>query len=126
MIKIELLKTTVFAFFTNKTQLDYFKGRNFCNFREFLTSSRKFITWDTLICKLANIYSKFSALFFKARRYFIYQNLGLICRAFPVDTGRKLNVLCTFNLRPVSTGLSVLLLFKNSVTYFFLFFLLER
>ena len=22
----------------------------------------------------------------------------------PVDTGRKLNVLCTFNLRPVSTG----------------------
>ena len=26
---------------------------------------------------------------------------------FPVDTGRKLNVLCTFNLRPVSTGLCV-------------------
>ena len=24
---------------------------------------------------------------------------------FPVDTGRKLNVLCTFNVRPVSTGL---------------------
>ena len=24
--------------------------------------------------------------------------------SFPVDTGRKLNVLCTFNLRPVSTG----------------------
>ena len=24
---------------------------------------------------------------------------------FPVDTGCKLNVLCTFNLRPVSTGL---------------------
>ena len=24
---------------------------------------------------------------------------------FPVDTGRKLNVLCTFNLRPVSAGL---------------------
>ena len=23
----------------------------------------------------------------------------------PVDTGRKLNVLCAFNLRPVSTGL---------------------
>ena len=23
--------------------------------------------------------------------------------SFPVDTGRKLNVLCTFNLRPVST-----------------------
>ena len=23
---------------------------------------------------------------------------------FPVDTGRKLNVLCTFNLGPVSTG----------------------
>ena len=23
--------------------------------------------------------------------------------ANPVDTGRKLNVLCTFNLRPVST-----------------------
>ena len=23
---------------------------------------------------------------------------------YPVDTGRKLNVLCTFNLRPVSTG----------------------
>ena len=28
---------------------------------------------------------------------------------FPVDTGRKLNVLCTFNLRPVSTGLDFLL-----------------
>ena len=26
-------------------------------------------------------------------------------KTFPVDTGRKLNVLCTFNLRPVSTGL---------------------
>ena len=25
----------------------------------------------------------------------------------PVDTGRKLNVLCTFNLRPVSTGTSI-------------------
>ena len=24
--------------------------------------------------------------------------------SFPVDTGRKLNVLCTFNLRPVSAG----------------------
>ena len=24
---------------------------------------------------------------------------------FPVDTGHKLNVLCMFNLRPVSTGL---------------------
>ena len=24
----------------------------------------------------------------------------------PVDTGRKLNVLCTFNLRPASTGKS--------------------
>ena len=24
---------------------------------------------------------------------------------FPVDTGRKFNVLCTFNLRPASTGL---------------------
>ena len=24
--------------------------------------------------------------------------------AVPVDTGRLLNVLCTFNLRPVSTG----------------------
>ena len=24
----------------------------------------------------------------------------------PIDTGRKLNVLCTFNLRPVSTGKS--------------------
>ena len=23
---------------------------------------------------------------------------------YPVDTGRKLNVLCTFNLRPVSNG----------------------
>ena len=23
---------------------------------------------------------------------------------YPVDTGRKLNVLCTFNLRPVSMG----------------------
>ena len=23
---------------------------------------------------------------------------------YPVDTGHKLNVLCTFNLRPVSTG----------------------
>ena len=26
---------------------------------------------------------------------------------FPVDTGHKLNVLCTFNLRPASTGLLV-------------------
>ena len=24
--------------------------------------------------------------------------------AGPVDTGRELNVLCTFNLRPLSTG----------------------
>ena len=27
-------------------------------------------------------------------------------RTYPVDTGRKLNVLCTFSLRPVSTGYS--------------------
>ena len=28
-----------------------------------------------------------------------------LCMQFPVDTGRKLNVLCTFNLRPVPTRL---------------------
>ena len=43
---------------------------------------------------------------------------------FPVDTGRKLNVhktfrkrplnvLCTFNLRPVSTGVNVTMLQNN-------------
>ena len=26
-------------------------------------------------------------------------------KTIPVETGRKLNVLCTFNLRPVSTGI---------------------
>ena len=31
----------------------------------------------------------------------------------PMDTGQKLNVLCTFNLRPVSTGRQVI-----SVAYF--------
>ena len=28
----------------------------------------------------------------------------LVLNRFPIDTGRKLNVLCTLNLRPVSTG----------------------
>ena len=27
--------------------------------------------------------------------------------SFPIDTGRKLNVLCAFDLRPVSTGLQL-------------------
>ena len=31
-------------------------------------------------------------------------NVALRRKLDPVDTGRKLNVLCTFNLRPVSTG----------------------
>ena len=31
----------------------------------------------------------------------------------PADTGRKLNVLCTFNLRPVSTGNIPMHLWKN-------------
>ena len=64
-------------------------------------------------------------------RYFLYWSL-LICRSLykysivPIDTGRKLNVhktfrrrpgrllnvLCTFNLRPVSTGV---IGFDNSV-----------
>ena len=30
---------------------------------------------------------------------------GVLRSPFPVDTGRKLNVLCTFNLRPLSTEL---------------------
>ena len=32
-----------------------------------------------------------------------------LSKHFPVDTGRRLNVLCTFSLRPVSAGLIVLL-----------------
>ena len=31
-------------------------------------------------------------------------HLVVLFSAVPADTGRKLNVLCTFNLRPVSTG----------------------
>ena len=31
----------------------------------------------------------------------------------PVDTGRKLNVLCTFNLRPVPTGNEILIYFSQ-------------
>ena len=38
--------------------------------------------------------------------------------SFPVDTGRKLNVLCTFNLRPVSTGFQR---HKNERTFGFIF-----
>ena len=34
----------------------------------------------------------------------IFDGKSLNEGSFPVDTGRKLNVLCTFNLRPVSTG----------------------
>ena len=34
----------------------------------------------------------------------IFPNKGTEQNTVPVDTGRKLNVLCTFNLRPVSTG----------------------
>ena len=34
----------------------------------------------------------------------VFFKLSLRLATFPVDTGRKLNVLCTFNLRPVSTG----------------------
>ena len=55
-------------------------------------------------------------------RFFV---LHLLFNIFPVDTGRKLNehktfrrrpgrllnVLCTFNLRPVSTGLLWIVLF---------------
>ena len=57
--------------------------------------------------------------------------------AFPVDTGRKLNVhktfrrrperllnvLCTFNLRPVSTGFTFHESRKNSNLFFFVYFL---
>ena len=34
-------------------------------------------------------------------------------RAVPVNTGHKLNVLCAFNLRPVSTGVAVYQINKN-------------
>ena len=57
-------------------------------------------------------------------RFFV---LHLLFKIFPVDTGRKLNehktfrrrpgrllnVLCTFNLRPVSTGLLWIVLLKK-------------
>ena len=34
-------------------------------------------------------------------------------QTFPVDTGRKMNVLCPFNLRFVSTGLEGLVFFSE-------------
>ena len=34
-------------------------------------------------------------------------------QTFPVDTGRKMNVLCSFNLRFVSTGLEGLVFFSE-------------
>ena len=38
---------------------------------------------------------------------------------FPVDKGRRLNVLCTLHLRPVSTGLTFFLVSKFSMEVFF-------
>ena len=38
--------------------------------------------------------------------------------ANPVDTGRRLNVWCTFNLRPVSTGKALAVPEKRSETIF--------
>ena len=41
---------------------------------------------------------------YQAFNIYFYETLIRIANGHPVDTGRLLNVLCTFNLRPVSTG----------------------
>ena len=38
----------------------------------------------------------------ESHAFFVYHSTKI--RSSPVETGRKLNVLCSFNLRPVSTG----------------------
>ena len=46
--------------------------------------------------------SKMMKGIWESHAFFLYHSTKI--RSSPVETGRKLNVLCSFNLRPVSTG----------------------
>ena len=91
-------------------RVETFVGWNIRVFHEFRTFSRKFITWNTPICKFAKvftrkipikqaftkIYSEFSIAFFKARRSFIHQKVVLIYRALSEFTLFFLKTCCFF------------------------------
>ena len=66
-------------------------------------TSMRFVIFD-----FSRLYEKQTSLFFRQKfsstKTPKFSEILRLMSNFPVDTRRKLNVLCMFNLRPVSTG----------------------